>query len=748
MCELSPIQFWYLFGFRKLRRRIKARTILIGEQHSMRLKLTKMLVIISFCAIVLFGCSKHFIRGDSCVEACINSLGVIDKSNSDSKDSNVVFRIILTGDAGKIDENGSLKTQLPNWSLGPEKTRIVFLGDNVYDRGIRKGHELEDNKILQYQLDLGSRKENKEKGVEGVENPPKIFVPGNHDWDLDGKDGFGAIMRQQKYIEDKRHNNIAEFHPKNGCPGPEVINFSTNSEGNSNFKDFSLVAIDTQWLLYRNTKWRPSGCKITENKFLSELEDTLERLKDRHVVIVAHHPLMTTGKHGGFEPGFLGYFLSRGNVLYSKLFNRHQDIYRPRYRKMVNDFNNIFRKTRPLIYAAGHDHSLQIMRTVSSAQYTVVSGAGTSSKVEDVTSNKNTIYARATENVAGFMVLDLVREGDTEKVILRVVNIDDAYANENTADFSMQLLPRNNMDLPWLGEQKEDAQALFIDGIGRQKNWSGAHWNDLTQTLWLVNNRNVVRSYRLERDKFVSPENFEVKGDLEGITQTDKASDSIFVLAEKSNMIRQFRVTETKPVLVNSWSFAGHILDNETMEGLVFIPNEFLTDKKHSGELFSKSTSALGGIFFVSNQNNGGLYALELNENSSDAKLIGRYTLPTKSTRGLEFDKSHGGTLHFLDGTHWGISQLSSSEIPENIMPKVDGLNSLRWRKMNVNCFGMGPGPEGAEGIALVNSSSGAKWVVVVDDDNRGLGSNTYNAEGNRGVVLYKEYNPTVLCHQ
>ena len=60
----------------------------------------------------------------------------------------------------------------------------------------------------------------------------------------------------------------------------------------------------------------------------------------------------------------------------------------------------------PLIYAAGHEHSLQVM-SGEAADYLLVSGLGSSSKATAVGHGDDTIFAHGHP---GFMTLDFVDE--------------------------------------------------------------------------------------------------------------------------------------------------------------------------------------------------------------------------------------------------------------------------------------------------------------------------------------------------
>ena len=263
-----------------------------------------------------------------------------------------------------------------------------------------------------------------------------------------------------------------------------------------------------------------------------------------------------------------------------------------------------------------------------------------------------------------------------------------------------------------------------LNTIG-QDNWSGAHWNSKKDILWLVRNNHGIRSYKYKSSRWKVQNDIKINADLEGITQADFDSNKVFVIAEKKKEIRQYEILDNKIKSKSKpWKFKNiqkkekekektynkNLVDFITkekvnMEGIVFVPNNLLKNYKFTndkGDLY-KSPNFLKGIFLLSNQNNGIIYALDL-KNNGDYDLIGKYILPTNETRGLEIDRSTG-QLYFIDGFRSGKSKLSSSAIPNSYLRRFDLIQ-----------FSNGPGPKGVEGIAI---NSKDDWLFIVDDKNR-----------------------------
>ena len=58
----------------------------------------------------------------------------------------------------------------------------------------------------------------------------------------------------------------------------------------------------------------------------------------------------------------------------------------------------------PLLYAAGHDHSLQFFRGDRAVPYTLVSGFGSKAKSSEVRHDRTTLFAHANPANPGFMI--------------------------------------------------------------------------------------------------------------------------------------------------------------------------------------------------------------------------------------------------------------------------------------------------------------------------------------------------------
>jgi hypothetical protein len=312
----------------------------------------------------------------------------------------IQYRVILIGDAGEINTSQkAILSDIINRSL-PDKTMALFLGDNVYPKGI----ETEATKQQTSQSILRSQFEGLRKN--GI---PVYFVPGNHDWDKSGPDGYKKMMAANAFIASQQ-DSLLKLIPADACPGPYELTITDN---------LVIVAMDSEWWLYPfNNHADRSDCICkTKRDVLGRLEDILLRNKDKLILFATHHPFKTYGTHGGYYTlkDHLFPFTNLNKQLYiplpvigslypllREIFPPAEDLGNVLNRDMQQMITAILKKHLNVIQVSGHEHTLQL---IQGEVLQVVSGAG--SKFTPVRKGKGSIYASAT---SGYVQADILKD--------------------------------------------------------------------------------------------------------------------------------------------------------------------------------------------------------------------------------------------------------------------------------------------------------------------------------------------------
>jgi hypothetical protein len=330
----------------------------------------------------------------------------------------VAETLFLIGDAGEPAKGGepvliALRHTLEHSAWHPT---VAFLGDNIYPAGLpgpehpgfaEMARRIDD--LVDAVKDTGAR---------------VVFIPGNHDWEKGGPDGWEAVRRQEKRIEERGGPTIS-FLPNDGCPGPAVVDAGER---------LRLVALDTQWWLHSHDRPEHPGSSCpadSEEEVVAALREALEAAGARDVVVLGHHPLQSGGPHGGrfgvkqhlfpltewkknlYVPlPLVGsiYPVARGRGI------TPQDIPSAKYRRMRDALAGARRGRQPLAWAGGHEHVLQV---VESAEWgrVLVSGAGIYGHVTYARGVEGSLFRAAR---SGFMRIDFLRDGGRRLGVIEV----------------------------------------------------------------------------------------------------------------------------------------------------------------------------------------------------------------------------------------------------------------------------------------------------------------------------------------
>ncbi|WP_272974079.1 metallophosphoesterase [Croceibacter atlanticus] len=309
----------------------------------------------------------------------------------------------LIGDAGYSQPGGTslgllaFKTFLD--SVKSKDNYAVFLGDNIYPAGMPpKGDKLRSQS--EYRLDAQ---------LDAVENfdGKVIFLPGNHDWYNEGLEG---LERQEKYFEERLKDKKV-FHPTDGCA------FESFEIGDN----IQLLVLDSQWYLEDWDKHPTINDKCPQLKsreaVLLEIEGELKKNNDKTIIFALHHPLYTNGVHGGQYAPVKHLYPSQKKIPLPILGSlamqirtsggvSKQDRQNDKYKGLVKRLATLAQDNDRVIFASGHEHSLQYIINENIKQ--IVSGSG--SKASYAVLSNDGLFSHPGQ---GFVVLDVFKDGSS-----------------------------------------------------------------------------------------------------------------------------------------------------------------------------------------------------------------------------------------------------------------------------------------------------------------------------------------------
>jgi hypothetical protein len=325
----------------------------------------------------------------------------------------ITHTVILIGDAGAPAPGDPVLSALEQAAARAlSRTTVVFLGDNVYPAGIPAAgspDRAEAERRLQQQLDAVIR-----SGATGY------LIGGNHDWNRNAPGGWEAIRRQEALVRERGAGRL-ELLPADGCPGPEVRDAGP----------IRLVLLNTPW--WFNPGDRPEAGSTCLADTPDELEGSLRNIlaanAARPVVVAGHHPLASSSEHGG-------HFNLRQHLFpltdaapwawlplpilgslypaYRSLGFASQDLSSGIYTAYRELMGRAMRDHPPLLMAAGHEHTLQVME---GAPWLVVSGTGYFGHASPVGWFETTRYASSS---AGWIQLDALADGRVRMAVVEV----------------------------------------------------------------------------------------------------------------------------------------------------------------------------------------------------------------------------------------------------------------------------------------------------------------------------------------
>ena len=247
----------------------------------------------------------------------------------------------------------------------------------------------------------------------GPDHGRMLFIPGDKDWDNSGREGLKMVRNLEKQVEEMQGGSHI-FIPTDGCPGPAIVDVSPH---------LRLLMINTQWWLhpYDIPEAPDADCdNLTKEEFIESLEEVIEESEGRNILIVGHHPLVSSGVYGGHmtiqkhlfpladaKPGnripipVLGSFYAafRQNV------GNVRDMANENYQDFIDQMSDVMARHPGLIYASAHDYSLQLLKYQEG--YQIISGS--INEKEPVGREPDEVYATSQY---GFIKLDYCNSGE------------------------------------------------------------------------------------------------------------------------------------------------------------------------------------------------------------------------------------------------------------------------------------------------------------------------------------------------
>jgi len=300
----------------------------------------------------------------------------------------VLATLVLVGDPGDALPGRSplleqVTAEVRALRAAGRETWVVFLGDLVYPYGVRPpGHpdHAGDTTILHAQVETLLDAEGRATGAVG------IWVPGNHDWgQMIGAPGVERWAHTVAIVDRWAEAGIpALVRPREGDLRTDTLSATP---------DHRLAFIDTQ-------AWLGATAEELEVAATGLSRPNPDR---RSLIVLAHHPLRTGGSHGSGRPltNPLGVLARAGAVV--------QDVQAAPYRRMIEAIDEAFTGRRPLLWANGHDHNLQVFdrrHRTSGPLWELTTGSG--SKSAEVVGVEDQVIGGPWPSYA---VLDLVAGG-------------------------------------------------------------------------------------------------------------------------------------------------------------------------------------------------------------------------------------------------------------------------------------------------------------------------------------------------
>lgn len=266
-----------------------------------------------------------------------------------------------------------------------------------------------------------------------LKNGKIIAVTGDRDWDKSREYGLDTVAAmEERFLQSLGHSI---FIPKHNCPGPQIIDLNDR---------IRIIGINSQWWLHQYRKTLPidSECKnITESEILDELDEAIETVGNKQVILMMHHPIISGGIYGGtanLKEHIFPYKHDKPNnktflPIYGTFYHNYrrnigneQDMSSNTYETFVKDIEKILRNHSEVIVCSSHEYDMQVLKTRDN--YQIISGALLkTNKVKDI---DNTLHAT---NHLGFVKLEIYQDSSLAKIYYydkptNAFNVEEKFA--------------------------------------------------------------------------------------------------------------------------------------------------------------------------------------------------------------------------------------------------------------------------------------------------------------------------------
>ncbi|MBU2947158.1 BamA/TamA family outer membrane protein [Zobellia uliginosa] len=332
-----------------------------------------------------------------------------------AQSTNIEHQVYLLGNTTDIDMESPFYDSLSSVFPSTAPFTVILNGDLI-NSGYSKEPTFQDSLKIDKLL----------RSITTFKNGKVVIIPGDRDWANSRKKGLSSVNKLEKLIKSMDFNNV-KWAIKKGCPGPDIIDITEH---------LILVSINTQW--YNHPFEKPDAttaeCGIaTERDFLIELENAVEDSEDKNILVAGHFPLESLGNYGGHfqfskyvSPPLLGSLIAG----YRQNIGSSVDIVNKRFNAIRGSIGNIVLRKGSVIYAAGHEKNLQVLRM--GENYIINSGAPTKAKYV-AKDKEHTLFARA---IPGLVELDYYSSGKVGYIIHKFTPSGEFEANSTETLFT------------------------------------------------------------------------------------------------------------------------------------------------------------------------------------------------------------------------------------------------------------------------------------------------------------------------